>query len=164
VLWGLVFYCINVGTAAATEFGKWQSWVTQNFTWLYIGAQNAWIGFLLWVAFSKYGSMKLGKDHESPKYDDLSWFAMLFASGIGIGLFYYGVTEPIYYYTRYPNMQKPGWTNDDQRAQQALFITMFHWALHAWAPYITVALSLGLVCFRQDKPLTIRFCFLPLLG
>jgi choline-glycine betaine transporter len=89
---------------------------------------------------------------------------MLFASGIGIGLFYYGVTEPIYYYTRYPNMQKPGWTNDGQRAQQALFITMFHWALHAWAPYIPVALSLGLVCFRQDKPLTIRFCFLPLLG
>jgi len=163
-LWGLVIYCINEGTVASTEFSKWQSWVTQNFTWLYIGTQNAWIVFLLWIAFSKYGSMKLGKDHESSKYDDLSWFAMLFACGIGIGLFYYGVSEPMYYYNGYPNMQKPGWTNDDQRAQQALFITMFHWGLHGWAPYITIAIALGLVCFRQGKPLTMRFCFEPLLG
>jgi len=163
-LWALVIYCINEGATASTEFGKWQSWVTQNFTWLYIGTQNAWIVFLLWIAYSKYGNMKLGKDHEAPKYDDLSWFAMLFACGIGIGLFYYGVSEPMYYYNGYPNMQKPGWTNDDQRAQQALFITMFHWGLHGWAPYITVALALGLVCFRQGRPLTMRFCFEPLLG
>ena len=164
VLWSLVIYSIEQETEAQEEFGKWQSWVTQNFTWLYISTQNAWIVFLVWLGMSKYGNIKLGRDDEKPKYDDLSWFAMLFACGIGIGLYYYGVTEPMYYYNGYPNLQKPGWTNDDQRAQQALFITIFHWGLHGWAPYITVALCLGLVCFRQGRPLSIRYCFLPLVG
>jgi len=89
---------------------------------------------------------------------------MLFACGIGIGLYYYGVSEPMYYYRGYPNMQKPFNMNDDQRAQQALFMTYFHWGLHGWCPYIVVAISLGLVCFRQGRPLSMRFCFLPLIG
>ena len=92
VLWALVIYCINEGESASAEFGEWQSWVTQNFTWLYIMTQNVWIVFLLWLGFSKYGSIKLGTDDEKPKYDDLTWFSMLFACGIGVGLYYYGVT------------------------------------------------------------------------
>jgi choline-glycine betaine transporter len=164
VLWALVVYCINEGEIANETFGEWQSWVTQNFTWFYIGTQNIWGVFLLWIAFSRYGNIKLGTDSEKPKYDDLTWFSMLWSCGVAIGLYYYGVTEPIYYYRGYPTLNKPYWNNDDQRAQQAMFMTLFHWGFHGWAPYIAVALAVGLCCFRRGNPLSLRWCFEPLVG
>ena len=89
---------------------------------------------------------------------------MVFSCGLGIGLFYWGVSEPIYYYRGYSDMQKITHVNDDGRAQQAIFITLFHWGLHGWVPYIVMAINLGVVCYRQGYPISPRYCFLPLLG
>ena len=73
---------------------------------------------------------------------------MLFTCGIGIGLYFWGVAEPLVYYTQYPNLQKPFWNNADQRAQASLFMANFHWGLHGWVPYIVVAIALGLSCYK----------------
>lgn len=152
------------GVTAAADLREAQAWVTQNFNWLYIITQDVWVVFLLWLCFSKYGNIKLGADDEKPVFSDVVWFMLLFTCGLGIGLFYWGVSEPIYYYRGYAAMQKPGFVNEDQRAQQAIFITLFHWGLHGWIPYILCAVNMGVVCFRNGHPLSLRYCFQPLLG
>ncbi|EKX40613.1 hypothetical protein GUITHDRAFT_88699 [Guillardia theta CCMP2712] len=155
---------INV---ALLEFNStWQTWITQNFTWFYIFTQDIWCVFVVYIAFSKYGKIKLGKDDEKPAFSDFSWFVMLFCSGIAVGFYFYGVREPLSYYraSYYNVLYKPGWMNDDQRAQQAIFITLYHWGIHAWACYIIVAMLLGFVAFRWDRPLTLRQAFFPLVG
>jgi choline-glycine betaine transporter len=122
--------------------------------------------FLLYLAFSKYGNIKLGRAQETPEFNDISWFAMLFSCGIGVGIYYSGVSEPMYYYRAdYVNtLWKIPMNTDDDRAQMAIFTTLFHWGLHAWAPYIVVAVALGVVCYRWNLPLTMRSAFYPLLG
>ena len=142
--------------------------MTQNFTWLYIGTQDMWILFVLYIAYSKYGDIKLGKAHEKPEYDNFTWFAMLFSCGVAVGLYFYGVAEPMYYYrtTYAQKLIKPGFhaNNDDGRAQQAMTITFFHWGVHAWSCYIVAALVLAFVSYRWNKPMTIRSAFFPLVG
>lgn len=151
--------------SALEEFGMWMTWIAQNFNWLYIATQNGWFIFVVYMGLSRFGSLKLGKDKEQPVFNNLTWFSMLFCSGIGIGLYQYGVAEPIFYYRGYGNkLFKVPWQNDDQFAQQALFITLYHWGLHAWGCYILVALTLGFVAFRWDMPMTLRMAFFPLLG
>ena len=145
------------------EFSHWQSWITQNFTWLYILTQDVWFIFILWLLFTKYADVKLGKDDEEPEYSDFAWFSMLFSCGIGVGLYFYGVSEPIVHYRR-GDFLKTTVKNDDQKAQQAIFQTLFHWGLHGWIPYIVVALALGVVCHRQGMPMTMRNAFHPLIG
>ena len=117
------------------------------------------------MGLSRFGNLKLGKDREKPVFNDMTWFSMLFCSGIGIGLYQFGVAEPIYYYRGYGNkLFKVPWQNDDQFAQQALFLTLYHWGLHAWGCYILVALTLGFVAYRWDMPMTLRMAFYPLIG
>jgi len=166
VLWSFIISALVEEDKAGAEYSKWQSWVTQNFTWLYIGTQNVWAIFLIWLALSRFGSLKLGAKDEKPAFDDYSWFAGLFACGIGVGIYYYGVSEPMYYY-------RAGYSNalwripiqtDDDRAQMAIFMTLFHWGLHGWVVYIIVALALGVVCYRWNLPMTMRWAFYPILG
>ena len=165
MLWGFIIWAMAGGSNTQSEVGDWQSWVTINFTWLYIGTQDVWFVFVLGLLFTKYRHIKLGKDDEEPAFGDYEWFSMLFACGIGVGLYSLGVQEPMGYYrgTGYAAKKIP-FDNDDQRAQQAILITLFHWGLHAWIPYVTVALTLGVVCYRQGRPMTIRSAFYPVLG
>merc|ERR1719163_1437954 len=150
---------------AFVVFGRWMTWIAQNFAWLYIGTQNVWTVFVVYMGVSRFGNLKLGKDHEKPVFNDMTWFSMLFCSGIGIGLYMYGVSEPIFYYRGYGNkLYKTPWQNDDQFAQQALFVTLYHWGFHAWGCYILVALTLAFVAHRWDMPMTLRNAFYPLLG
>ena len=79
-------------------FVEGQSWVTQNFTWLYILTQDVWVLFLIYLACTKYGDLKLGKDNELPRYNNLTWFCMIFCCGIAVGFFLFGVGEPLYHY------------------------------------------------------------------
>jgi len=156
--------CVAVNPAL-DEFGMWQTWITQNFTWFYIATQNVWSLFVVYMGVSRFGKIRLGKDTEKPAYSDFAWFSMLFCSGIGIGLYMYGVSEPIYYYRGYGNsLFKVPWQNDDQFAQQAIFLTYYHWGFHAWGCYILVALLLAFVSFRWDMPMTLRIAFYPLVG
>jgi choline-glycine betaine transporter len=150
-----------------------QPWVTQNFTWLYILTQDVWCIFLFYLCFTKYGNLKLGKDNELPRYNDLTWFAMIFCCGIAVGFYLFGPGEPLYYY-RQPTYWK-SWAydyatrktsigDDDQRATYSIFITLFHWGIHGWIPYILMAINAAVVGHRWGLPITIRATMYPLIG
>ena len=98
VIWGFVAWCVGDPDGANHEMGKIKTWITGTFTWFYIGAMNVLIIFLIYLYFSKYSDLKLGKDDEQPEFSDGTYFTMLFAAGIGIGLFYFSVAEPIAHY------------------------------------------------------------------
>jgi magnesium-transporting ATPase (P-type) len=98
IIWGAVAWCVGDPDGANHEMGKIKKWITATFTWFYIGAMNALIFFLIYLYFSKYSDLKLGKDDEKPEFSDGTYFTMLFAAGIGIGLFYFSVAEPISHY------------------------------------------------------------------
>ena len=98
IVWAFVIFCLVWTDIAADRMPKWQAWVTATWTWLYIGTQDVWFAFIVVVYFSKYSKLKLGKQDEKPEFSDSSYFCMLFAAGIGVGLFYFGVAEPIYHY------------------------------------------------------------------
>ena len=98
IIWGLMIWSIVDTERASQKMGEGKRWITEKFTWLYIITQDAWFIFLIIVYCSKYGNMKLGKDDEEPEFSDVSYFTMLFSAGIGIGLFYFGVAEPVFHY------------------------------------------------------------------
>jgi len=148
---------------AASDMSTAVEWITEKFTWFYIGSQNIWLVFLIYLAVSKYGNLKLGKQDEEPEFSFMSWFVMLFAAGIGVGFFFYGVSEPLWHYdssetNRY--MHK----NEIQRAQDGINVTIFHWGIHGWIVYAIVAMNMSIVCYRWGLPMSIRSCFYPLLG
>ena len=91
IIWGFVAWCIIEPEKAHSEMSVWKKWITATFTWMYIGTQDAWAVFIIVLYFSKYGKMKLGKPDEKPEFKDATYFTMLFAAGIGMGLFYFGV-------------------------------------------------------------------------
>jgi len=172
ILWGFSIACI-VSDDAAKDFALGKSWVSQNFTWLYIGTQDVWCLFLIYLAFSRFANIKLGADDEKPRYNDFTWFSMLFTCGVAVGLYVFGVAEPLYFYRvpsswldiRYSSVpDKTNVDNDAQRAQQAIFMAVYHWGIHGWVPYVLLALLMGVVSFRWGMPMTIRSCFYPLIG
>jgi len=171
--WGFAIICLADKENAPTNFANGKSWVSQNFTWLYIGTQDVWCLFLIYLCFSRFGKLKLGQDNEKPRYNDFTWFAMLFTCGVAVGLYVFGVAEPLYFY-RQPTLwhtwaydyahTKTSVGSDAQRAQQAIFMAIYHWGIHGWVPYILLALLIGIVSFRWNMPMTIRSCFYPLIG
>ena len=137
-----------------------QGWVIHSAGWFYVLAVAGFLVFVVAVAASRYGAIKLGPDHSEPDYSYTAWFAMLFSAGMGIGLMYFGVAEPIMHYTDPP----VGDPSTAAAARQAMRITMFHWGVHAWAIYAVVGLALAYFSFRQGLPLTIRSSLYPLIG
>lgn len=91
VIWGFVIWCVVKSDVANAEMSLWKIWITEKFTWMYIGTQDIWAVIIILLYFSKYSNMKLGRDDEEPEFNDVTYFTMLFAAGIGIGLFYFGV-------------------------------------------------------------------------
>ena len=98
IIWAFVIWCVLDTDRASDGMRDAKRWITDKFTWLYIGTQDFWLIFLLIVYFSKYSKMKLGKEHDEPEFSNATYFTMLFSAGIAIGLFYYAVAEPIYHY------------------------------------------------------------------
>lgn len=145
---------------AAALFTRLQALIVADFGWFYILAVAGFLLFVLFLLFSKYGDIKLGPDEIEPEYSYTSWFAMLFSAGMGIGLIFFGVAEPIQHYVAPPI--GPGETV--AAAREAMVLTFFHWGLHAWAIYIVVALALAYFAFRKGLPLTIRSALFPLIG
>jgi len=105
IIWAFVFYCLRWTDQAKDAIPTWKNWITLTWTWLYIGCEDIWTIFILFILFSKYSNVKLGRPNDKPEFSDASYFTMLFAAGIGVGLFYYGVAEPIYHYE--PSHNKP---------------------------------------------------------
>ena len=156
----LVIYSVTVPDHAQSVFSEVQAWIIANVSWLYILAVAVILLMVALLAISRYGNIKLGPDHSEPDYSNLTWFSMLFSAGMGIGLMFFGVAEPVMHFLSPPVGE--GGTID--AAREAMKITFFHWGLHAWAIYAIVAMILAYFSFRHGLPLTLRSALYPLIG
>lgn len=141
---------------------KW--WTINNFNWLFSSAANLFVIFCLALIFLPVGKIRLGGREAKPEFSRLSWLAMLFAAGMGIGLMFWSVAEPVAYYSNWFGTPLNAAANTPEGAAAAMGATMYHWGLHPWAIYGVVALALAFFAFNQNMPLTIRSAFYPILG
>lgn len=148
--------------SAGDAFSNLRVLITTKFDWLFMISMNVFVLFSLYVAFSKLGKVRLGGPDAKPRYGYPGWLSMLFAAGVGIGLMFYGVLEPVTH-TLHPPL---GIDPADQRAALAagMSAAIFHWGLHAWGVYAVVGLALAFFCFNRGLPLVMRSAFYPLLG
>ena len=145
---------------AAVTFSSTQRWLVTNFGWFYMASIAFFFGFVVYLAFSRFANIKLGPDDSEPDYSYISWFAMLFSAGMGIGLLFFGVSEPLTHFAQPPS----GIGGTTAAANRAMEITFFHWGLQAWSVYIVVGLSLAYFSFRHGLPLSVRSALYPLIG
>ncbi|CAE8602476.1 unnamed protein product [Polarella glacialis] len=166
VLWSFVIKVSVDKEESMKEFKEAQSWVTSTFTWFYIGSQQYWVFYVVPLIYY-YGHVKLGQDDEQPEYSDMSYFSMVFCAGVAIGLIFYGASEPLWHMlssggaNRYNNN---GYFNDNEKAQAAINVTIFHWGVQAWVVYAITAVSMGFLSYRKGLPLTFRITLAPLFG
>lgn len=151
------------GDAAADAFGEALSWISLNFGWFYIISANIFVLAALYFAFSKYGKIRLGGIHAKPEFSNFAWYSMLVSAGMGIGLMFYGVAEPIFHFSNpSPMFGVPPGT--PEAAQAGFAVTFLHYGVHPWGIYALVALGLGFFAFNRGLPLTMRSIFYPILG
>lgn len=162
LLFTLAFIGFGTGFSRQAQqlFSTMQDWIAQTFDWFYLLAVAGFVIFTVALALSSYGRVKLGPKHAAPEFSYSAWFAMLFSAGMGIGLMFFGVAEPIMHFIA-PPLGEP---ESIAAAREAMKITFFHWGMHAWSIYAVVALSLAYFSFRHDLPLTLRSAFYPLIG
>ncbi|MFW6204109.1 MAG: BCCT family transporter [Actinomycetota bacterium] len=156
VIWGIV---------GQDSLGSAITWIQDNIVgglgWYYVILVTSFVIFSLIVGISRLGDIKLGKDDEEPDFSVGSWLAMLFSAGMGIGLVFYGVAEPLWHFTS----PKPGVEGTpEELAEQAMTQTLLHWGVHAWAIYVVVGLAIAYAVFRKGRPVSIRWALEPLLG
>lgn len=157
----LALLCITIFIPNTKEFfANLQSWIVNNLKWYYILSVAIILGSCIFIIFSRFGDIRLGPDHSRPAYTNFSWFAMLFSTGMGIGLMFFGVAEPAMHYIAPP----VGDPETVEAATEAMRLTFFHWGLHAWAIYAVVGLILAYFCFRHKLPLALRSALYPLIG
>ena len=159
VLGALLMLCGFYPQRADQLFGSAQAWVVTNFDWFYTVAVTGFLVFLVLIAWSRYGDIRLGPDDAKPEFSFASWTAMLFAAGMGIGLMYFGVGEPLQHYLNPPTQE----AGTPAAAREALTSTFFHWGFQAWAIYGVMGLVLAYFGFRYNLPLTMRSGLYPLL-
>ena len=157
VLWGVLD-----SDGVATVADDVLSWVISTFGWLFVLSTAAFLVFAAILAFSRFGRVRLGKDDDRPEFRTVSWIAMMFSAGMGIGLMFFAVAEPISHLTAPPAGTERAGT--EAAAQQAMALSYFHWALHPWAVYAIVGLALAYFTFRRGLPNLISSAFYPLLG
>jgi choline/carnitine/betaine transport len=157
IAWGAVSTTTLSGVASAVLDG-----IMSGGGWAFVLAASGFVVFALWLAFSRYGKIPLGRDGEAPEFRTVSWIAMMFSAGMGIGLMFYGVSEPLAHFTSPP----PGTVaaNSDQALDVAMATTLFHWTLHPWAIYAVVGLAIAYSTFRRGRRQLISSAFAPLLG
>jgi choline/glycine/proline betaine transport protein len=137
-----------------------QDWIVTYLGWVFAFSVTFFLGFAVWVACSRHGRVRLGRDDERPEFGTLTWFAMLFSAGMGIGMLFYGVAEPVLHYAHPPG----GEADPHLAARSALRLAVFHWGLHAWGIYAVLGLALAYFHFRRGAPLSIRSALRPILG
>jgi len=148
--------------SAGSAFSDMRVWITTKFDWTFMISMNIFVVFSLYLAASKLGRVRLGGPDAIPRYSYPDWLAMLFAAGVGIGLMFFGVLEPVTHTLNPPLGIDPG--NVEQAAAAGMSAAILHWGLHAWAVYAVVGLALAFFCFNRGLPLTMRSAFHPLLG
>jgi choline/carnitine/betaine transport len=157
LVWGGVS-TTTLSSASSTALG----WVMDNVGWLFVLTASGFVLFVLWLAISRYGNIPLGRDDEEPEFRTVSWVAMMFSAGMGIGLMFYGVAEPLtHFVTPPPGTGAPG---NDEAGPTAMATTLFHWTLHPWAIYAVVGLAIAYGVYRKGRLQLISAAFEPLLG
>jgi glycine betaine transporter len=157
VLWGVLF-TKNLSAVATAIL----HYVITTFGWVYIIATFCFLVFVVYLACSRYGGIRLGKDTDRPEFNSASWLAMMFSAGMGIGLVFFGVFEPISHFANPPfGLAQP---QTEQAARLAIEYSYFHWGLHAWGIFAVVGLALAYSMYRKDRPGLISPMFYPLLG
>jgi len=163
LLFLLATLIVDADTAKTVLDGlKWK--IIGAFDWLFIWSGNIFVLFCLVLVVSPYGKIRLGGDDAVADHSFISWLSMLFAAGMGIGLMFWSVAEPVAYFTGWYETPLGVEANSPEAAKLALGATMFHWGLHPWAIYGVVALSLAFFCYNKGLPLSIRSIFYPILG
>jgi choline/carnitine/betaine transport len=138
------------------------TWVEENLGWLFVLLASAFVVFVIWLAASRYGAIPLGRDDEQPEFRTVSWIAMMFSAGMGIGLMFFGVSEPLSHYVSPPPRTVDAQT--PEALSTAMSTTLFHWTLHPWAIYAVVGLAIAYGTFRRGRPQLISAAFTPLFG
>ncbi|MCA0045050.1 BCCT family transporter [Celeribacter litoreus] len=172
-----VFYTLALPDQSGALFSWLFSSVTKGFDWFFLGAANIFVLFCLVLIVTPWGNVRLGGTEATPDYSYIGWFAMLFAAGMGIGLMFYGVSEPMSHFssslggTAMEDGVRTDWAplgaaagNEADAVRLGMAATIFHWGLHPWAIYAIVALALALFSYNKGLPLTIRSAFYPIFG
>jgi BCCT family betaine/carnitine transporter len=149
---------------AKVAFDGAKGWSIANFDWLFMVGGNIFVIFCLVLIVLPVGKIRIGGKDAKPEFSNMSWFAMLFAAGMGIGLMFWSVAEPTAYYTDWWGTPLNAAARTEEGARMAMGATMFHWGLHPWAIYAVVGLSLAFFTYNKGLPLTIRSAFFPLIG
>ena len=160
IIAALLIFSSLLPQVATQLFDNLQSSLVENGGWFYVLTVAVILLFVVYLGFSKYGDIKLGPDHSNPDYSFATWLSMLFAAGMGIGLMFFGVAEPVMHFLAPPTAD----ASSLAAAKEAMKMTFFHWGFHAWAIYTVVALILAYFCYRQNLPLTLRSALYPLIG
>jgi choline/glycine/proline betaine transport protein len=160
IIIALLLYTAALPQQAQGLFTLIQASIIENGSWFYVLTVAFIFFFVIFLAVSRYGDIRLGPDHSTPDYSLASWLSMLFAAGMGIGLMFFGVAEPLMHYLSPPTAE----TGTVEAVQEAMKMTFFHWGLHAWAIYAIVALVLAYFSYRHNLPLTLRSALYPLIG
>jgi choline/glycine/proline betaine transport protein len=172
VLAFVVFTALNVEFANSV-YSAIRGWIESALNWYYITALIIMLFVCFYLMFSRHGKVKLGDDDSKPEFSNFSWFAMLFSAGVGIGLLFFGIAEPMFYFD---NTQPWGYPNNPfadhamvtemnvDRAVLAMRVTYFHWGFHGWAVYVLIGLCLAYFGFRKKLPLTLRSALYPVIG
>ncbi len=157
IAWG-VFGTENLSAVAKAVLGG----IITGGGWAFVLAASGFVIFAVYVAMSRYGRIPLGRDDEAPEFRTSSWIAMMFSAGMGIGLMFYGVAEPLAHFTSPPpGTAAPG---TPEAFDVAMATTLFHWTLHPWAIYAVVGLAIAYGTFRRGRPQLLSSAFIPLFG
>lgn len=160
LLFGGISLVLVLPSGGTSPFVELQSVIVKTASWFYVLIVALIAVLVLVVAISRYGDIKLGPDHAEPDYGFLSWFSMLFAAGVGVGLLFYGVAEPVMHFLSPP----VGEGGTSAAAAEGIQLAYLHWGFNAWATYAAVAMVLAYFSYRHNLPLTLRSAFYPLIG
>ncbi|WP_151726028.1 BCCT family transporter [Acinetobacter ursingii] len=160
LLFFFISFCIFREKQAGEYFQLISTALLQNAKWFLLLLATSLLAFLVYLCMSRYGHIRLGKDDEKPEYSNIAWISMLFSCGMGVGLLFWSVAEPITHYASNPFTQ--GYT--DEAASMAMQLTFFHWGLHPWALFCLAAVALGYFAYRKDLPFAMRSILYPLIG
>ena len=157
LVWGFVST-----SSLAKVSGDSLTWTMANTGWLFVVTSSGFVVFVLWLAMSRFGNITLGRDDEEPEFKTVSWVSMMFSAGMGIGLMFYGVSEPVTHFATPP--PGTGAAGNPEATQNAMATTLFHWTLHPWAIYAVVGLAIAYGVYRKGRLQLISAAFEPLLG
>ena len=171
----LVFVILSVAflDQAGALYSEVRAWIERTLDWYYVLTVCGAVFVSLFLMCSRYGNIRLGDDDARPEFSTFSWLAMLFSAGLGIGLLFFSIAEPLYYldnsapggYPNNPHADRAGaLLLDVQRAEHAVRVTYMHWGIHAWSVYVIVGLCLAWFGFRKKLPLTLRSALYPVIG